>query len=135
MVKGCAIGCLAVVVIAIVAVVSLFYSDHNPQTLFRRLVVDPQPTSATIIDSECRDLVFAGEQAWLHFRIAPADLDQILSLQEFRTGETPKNGSSAPPWWKPMGTYYESGSVAERHARGMYVSDDRSEVYLVSVFF
>ena len=74
-----------------------FFSIPRPVKIFETAIVTPIPKSVKILHA--KNTGFFDQTIWLHFTIAPHDLQQILTTQGYtRTSNEWKR--KYPSWWK-----------------------------------
>ena len=79
----------------------LEFLESRPEPLFRKFIADPVPTSVTIEHAESR---LSQAVVFLHFTIAPTDMEQIMARQSF--SEQPyKDPIQEPSWFRPKTTF------------------------------
>jgi hypothetical protein len=129
------IGCAAIVLLAVCALLVLQHLGTRPAGLFKRLIADPIPESVTILHGHSDGSW--EEIATLHFTISPSDLDTLIQVLAFSQEPCNDIKSHAPAWWKQNGVPYRISNRHYGHDRetGMWVSADHTEVYYFTSFY
>lgn len=125
------------------AAMALLAWTASPSALFRRYVADPVPSSVQILEGKLF-AIGSDPAVFLHFKIAPADLDALLKKHDLILGapeQLPEwSEPGRPRWWQPKmlpGLQSASNLQPESNLQfgrsysiDVYADANRTEVFL-----
>jgi hypothetical protein len=125
----------------------LFGKQRSGEKLFRVFLLDPIPSSVSILNSQ--DDGGFGDYILLHFKISPDDFDLILTSKKWEVyppdiiggyyseSEVPKELS----WWSlrsldknAIGYYFNIGDGCDKEWQNIWINSQRNEVYFKVTF-
>lgn len=119
--------CIAIVLLVVVFILCGIFIQQRPLMLFRRVVQNPIPKTVRILNFQSNTTF--DEVIWIHFCASAADMNQIMERKGVQPGGVNIASANKPSWWKTNGIAYRASDYGRE--MGMYVSEDKTETYMV----